>query len=275
MGVSVSVKDWSGDLKVKESLRVLPRAAQIAQARRIATLRRPADDLDRLLKRDYVRSLRRSLKYAQIKELVKTFERILPAFNERSVQLMTETSFESIAAKLGFMVKAAPLGGRDGLALRGFYATRSRGLLKHPLIFVNTAHHPVVAATSFMHELGHHVSHEILDLPPSREHFYLDGGYVDQLAEPSELVADLVVSLAGYPAQVARKIFPNRWDGGLVARAIKLPGAAFAAIQEHLRQAYSFDLYLAQVSAELRLQYLSGIIHYAKLRWALLAEYDI
>jgi len=60
-----------------------------------------------------------------------------------------------------------------------------------------------------------------------------------------------------------------------VARASRLSDNAFAEVQRHLKEAYGFDLYLEHVPAEQRLQYLGGIIHYAKLRWALLAEYDL
>jgi hypothetical protein len=275
MAASVARADWSSDLKVRQLLRGLPRPEQIAKARKIAALRKPADDLHRLLRRDYVRSLRRSLSYAQIRELVATFQRILPDFNSRTIEMMSKASCDAIAAKLGVTITTAPFGGPEGLALRGFYATSSPGLLRRPLIFVNTAHHLIVATTSFLHELGHHVSHQILDLPPRREHFYLDAGYIGQLTEPSELVADVAVSFAGYPKPVARRIFSGHWDWGLVARAARLPDTAFCAVQEHLRQAYGFDLYLEPAPADQRLQYLSGIIHYAKLRWALLAEYDI
>lgn len=275
MGASRSSRERSSDLKVRQLLRGLPGERQIANARKIAALRKPAIDLHRLLKRDYVRSLRRGLGYGQVRELVETFGHIFPAFNSRSVRIMPAENFGTIAAKLGFTVRAAPFGGSDGLALRGFYAQRCAGVLKDPLIFVNTAHHPIVALTSFVHELGHHISREILRLRPSRAHFYFDAGYADQLTEPSELVADVVVSLAGYPESVARKIFATPWDWGLVARAARLSDNAFAEVQRHLKQAYGFDLRLEPALAEQRLQYLGGIIHYAKLRWALLAEYDL
>ena len=275
MSVLAKTKERSNDRRVRQLLRDLPQSSQIARARKIAALRQPADDLHRLLRRDYVRSLRRNVAYAQVKEVVETFQRILPSYNSRAVAIMSEASFDDIAAELGFKVVAKPFGGSEGLALRGFYATYRRGLLRHPLIFVNTAHHPIVSTTSFLHELGHHVSHQILDLAPNREHFYFDGGYIEQLIEPSELVADIVVSFAGYPQKVARQIFSDRWDWGLVARAAKLPQTAFFAVQKHLKRAYGFDLYVEQVPAEQRLQYLCGIIHYAKLRWALLAEYDL
>jgi len=272
---STPSRDRSSDLKVRQLLRRLPGERQIANARKIAALRKPANDLRRLLKRDYVRSLRRGLGYGQVRRLVERFSLIFPAFNTRSISIMPTASFGTIAAKLGFTVRALPFGGSDGLALRGFYAHRSAGVLKDPLIFVNTAHPPVVALTSFVHELGHHVSRDILQLKPSRAHFYFDAGYADQLTEPSELVADVVVSFAGYPEKVARKIFATPWDWGLVARAAHLSDNAFAEVQRHLKQAYGFDLYLEHVPAEQRLQYLGGIIHYAKLRWALLAEYDL
>ena len=275
MNALARVDERTNDLWIQQLMRGMPRLSQLAKARRIARLRKPANDLGRLLKRDYVRCLRRSIAYPQVKEIVETFQRILPRYNSKAVRIMSTASFHGVAERLGFKVMAQPFGGSEGLALRGFYATHGGGMLKHPLIFVNTAHHPIVITTSFLHELGHHASHQILNLGPAREHFYFGGGYVDQLMEPSELAADIVVSFAGYPEKVARKIFSDSWDWGLVARAAKLPEAAFSAVQNHLKRAYGFDLYVEQVPAEQRLQYLSGIVHYAKLRWALLAEYDL
>ena len=60
-----------------------------------------------------------------------------------------------------------------------------------------------------------------------------------------------------------------------MARADNLTEAAFAEVRRHLKKAYDFDLPLEQMSEEQRLRYLTGMIHYAKLRWALLAEYDL
>ncbi len=275
MSASATIKEGPSDLRVRQFVRELPRLSQIAKARKVAELRKPADDLHRVLKRDYVRSLRCKLPYAQVKKVVETFKRIFPRYNSRAVALMSQVSFKGIAAELGFKVLAKPLAGPEGLALRGFHATFDLDGLKRPLIFINTAHHPIVVTTTFLHELGHHVSNQILDMAPTREHFYFDGGFADRLVVPGELVADIVVNFAGYPKKVARKIFSDSWDWGLVARAAKLHDTAFSAIQKHLKQVYGFDLYLEQVPAEQRLQYLCGIVHYAKLRWALLTEYDL
>jgi len=90
----------------------------------------------------------------------------------------------------------------------------------------------------------------------------------------SELVADAAVSFAGYPEPIARKIFAVPWDWGLVARAKNLTEAALNEIRGHLRKVYGFDL-MERIPINQRLNYLSGMIHYAKLRWALLAEFDL
>ena len=58
------------------------------------------------------------------------------------------------------------------------------------------------------------------------------------------------------------------------AQAKDLTEAALNQVRKHLKKAYGFDL-TQQIPAPQMLHYLSGMIHYAKLRWALLAEYDI
>jgi hypothetical protein len=45
-------------------------------------------------------------------------------------------------------------------------------------------------------------------------------------------------------------------------------------IREHLEASYGFDFSIALPPVQ-NLQYLAGMIHYAKLRAALLEEYDI
>jgi hypothetical protein len=59
-----------------------------------------------------------------------------------------------------------------------------------------------------------------------------------------------------------------------VARAKNLTEAALSEVRRHIKKAYGFDL-TEQIPATQMLHYLSGMIHFAKLRWALLAEYDI
>jgi hypothetical protein len=249
--------------------------ARTRGAHQIAAWKKPGDDLHRLVRHDYVRSLRRNLGYREVKELVDAFDRIFPGFNSQPIgNNLSVEGFAGMAARMQFHFKAAPYGGDEGLALRGFYVTRTRGLLKRPLIYVNTAHHPLAVSTTFCHELGHHVCSELFGLTQQTVHFFFDADYAAHLGEPGELAADVMVSLAGYPAPTARKIFATPWDWGVVARAKKLTEAAFDEVRGHLKKVYGFNL-MERIPANQRLHYLSGMIHYAKLRWALLAEYDL
>ena len=59
-----------------------------------------------------------------------------------------------------------------------------------------------------------------------------------------------------------------------MARAKDLTEAALSEVRRHLKNAYGFD-FTEQIPANQMLHYLSGMIHFAKLRWGLLAEYDI
>jgi hypothetical protein len=240
----------------------------------VAAWKNPEAEIRKLVRRDYVRSVRRTLNYRQVRELVKAFSQIFPGFNSRPIDKMSVERFAEMATAIGFHFKASPCAEEDGLALRGFYITPRKGLLKRPLIYVNTAHHPLAIATSFCHELGHHVSSGLFKLDREPVHFFFDADYASHLEATSELAADAAVSFAGYPEPIARKIFAAPWDWGLVARAKNLTEAALNEIRGHLRKVYGFDL-MERIPVNQRLNYLSGMIHYAKLRWALLAEFDL
>jgi hypothetical protein len=193
--------------------------ARTRGAHQIAARKKPDDDLHRLVRHDYVRSLRRNLGYRGVKELVDAFDQIFPDFNSQPIGMMSVDAFAGMAAQMRFHFKAARYRGDEGLALRGFYVTHTRGMLKRPLIYVNTAHHPLAVSTTFCHELGHHVCSELFGLTQQAVHFFFDADYAAHLGEPGELAADVMVSLAGYPAPTARKIFATPWDWGLVASA--------------------------------------------------------
>lgn len=263
-----------GETDIERLLSSLPERMLSTNAQKVAIWRKPDDAIRRLLKQDYVRSLRRLLSYTEVRTLVGEFQKIFPSFNARSVAMMTTRQFGAIAAKLNFHLQATRYGGLEGLALRGFYVTRAEGILKRPLVFVNTAHHPLAVSASFVHELAHHVTSEVLQLPAEPVHFFFDADYAAHLSEPGELAADVMVSLAGYSAETARRIFPSTWNWGLVARTENLSEAAFEQVRAHLRKVYGLDL-MARIPAARRANYLAGMIHYAKLRWALLAEYDL
>jgi hypothetical protein len=247
---------------------------QEKEASKIAAWKKPTDDLRRLMTHDYVRSLRKNLPYRELKALVAAFSNRLPGFNQEVVGMMPTNQLAEWATALDLHFKASPNDGDDGLALRGFYVTRKEGILKRPLIYVNTAHHPLAVSSTFCHEVGHHMSSEILgEKEETPVHFFFDADYASHLEEPGELAADVMVSIAGYPEPIARKIFATEWEG-LVAKAKDLSEDALLDVRQHIRKAYGFEL-TDRIQAPQMLHYLSGMIHYAKLRWALLVEYDI
>lgn len=240
---------------------------------------KPADDIRKLVRRDYVKSLRRHLPYRNLKALADEFGRLLPGFNQATVgtNLMSVESLAAKAEEMKLHLKASPYEGEEGMSLRGFYVTRRQGMLKRPLIYVNTAHPPLPVVTTFCHEVGHHVSTELFGHEGDEAepvHFFFDADYNSHLDDPNELAADAVVSVAAYPEPIARKIFATPWNWGLVAKAKNLPEAALHEVRMRLKSVYGFDL-MENIPANQRLHYLLGMVHYAKLRWALLAEYDM
>jgi hypothetical protein len=266
----------SSDRQIEKLLSEILTEARQKESAQLATWAKPADDIRKLVRRDYVKSLRCYLPYRKLTALVSAFERILPGFNRETVgtNLMSVESLAEKARTLELHFKAEPYEGDEGLSLRGFYVTRRKGMLKRPLIYVNTAYHPVAVSTTFCHEVGHHVSAGLFGTEPDPVHFFFDADYNGHLEDPSELAADVVVSISGYPEPIARRIFATPWNWGLVARARNLPEAALRDVQRRLRSVYGFDL-IKHIPADQQLHYLLGMIHYAKLRWALLAEYDM
>jgi hypothetical protein len=240
--------------------------------------RQPERDLYRLARRDYVRNLRRHLSFRHLQEIVRIAETMWPGFNRKQTSLAPADrhgeAASRIASELRIHLQARPYTGPEGLALRGFYVERKRAVLKRPLIYVNTAHHPGAVATTFYHELGHHLTSEIFGAPEEPVHFFFDADYASHLDDPVELSADVLCSLRAYPQPFAREIFASPWRWGLVARTGKLPEDVFERVFKHVSSRFGLDLG-APIPARQRLNYLAGMIHYAKLRWALLAEYDL
>lgn len=249
-----------------------------AESSHLKAWRNPSKDIDRLARRDYVRSLRRHLPYGMILEIISSAQRVWPNLNQAQLKIATQQQFErrayEMTADLNVHLQASPYDGREGLALRGFYIEKKRRVLKRPLIYVNTAHHPGAVSSTFCHEIGHHLTSRLFRASQEGVHFFYDAAYADHLDDPIELAADLMVSLAGYPGPVARKIFVRPWNWGLVAKVGRLSEEEFQSVRKHAEGRFELD-FTAALPAHQRLNYLAGMIHYAKLRWALLAEYDL
>jgi hypothetical protein len=244
--------------------------AGIMGAKQLQAWKHPQEDIRRLSERDYCVSLRRQLSFAQIKELVRRATDLWPDFNRSVLGPPSKEFFSRAADALQLKLKAARY---TSLALYGFYVDRSRTATTKPLIFINSAHHALAIGTTFCHEVGHHFCNEITLPKEAGVHFYFDAAYNQHLRDRGELAADVIVSLAGYPKAAARAIFTGK-QRREIARRGGLNQSVIRRIRSHLESSYRFDFSTA-LSPDQNLQYLAGMIHYAKLRAALLEEYDL
>ena len=256
---------------------ILATAPEQGRAQIIAW-RSPVKELERLAQHDYVRSLRSILSYSDLRRVVSNAATVWPNLNHRQLNPITRSKFTRTALKmtqtLQVHFQASPYQGPEGMALRGFYVERRRRMLKRPIIYVNTAHQPGAVSSTFCHELGHHLTSRLFGAHREGVHFFFDADYAEHLNDPIELAADVLVSLAGYPEDIARQLFSAPWDWGLVARTGRLSAEVFGKVRKHAEAHLGID-FGANWPAHQRLNYLAGMIHYAKLRWALLAEYDL
>lgn len=233
----------------------------------------PMEDVRRLVRRDYVRAARKHLGYRELRKLLARATEVWPQLNRERLQLLSKEEFAAISRRLSLNLSTQPHRAPDGLALRGFYMQASRLLMKRPMIYVNTAHHPAAVGATFCHEVGHHLGSRIFR-GDDAVHFFFDSAYSTHLDDPVELAADVVVSLAAYPRPFAERLFAESWHGGLVAHAQHLTADTVEQICHYLKDGYRVD-FRRSGQPRRNLAYLAGMVHFAKLRWALLAEYDI
>ena len=262
------------DPKIEAVFRRILASSKAAGAGQLEAWKKPEQDFRRLVKRDYVRALRRNIGYRELKTLLLAVEKILGRPGTDWHTLGSVEAMRSLAARFSLHFKAAPYGGDEGLALRGFYADRDSWQLQHPLIFVNTSHVLIALAATFCHEFAHYLTVEMLNEGRQPLHTFYDADYASHLDDPFELIADAAVAFRGYSRENALAIFKTQWNSGLVGRAGNLPGGAFDQILAKFKKTGGFD-FAADLPAVQNMHYLCGMVHYAKLRWALLVEYDI
>src|ERR1019366_2860747 len=155
---------------------------------------------------------------------------------ESQFRAVTLNQLAAISSDLRIHLQAAPYRGPEGMALRGFYVDKTPKMLKHPLIYLNTAHDPAAVSMTFMHEMGHHVTAKVTGRAGDGVHYFFNAAHRGHLGQPEELAADVIASLAAYPQPLARRIFATPCDWGLVARADLLPDRAFAQIRKHVQK---------------------------------------
>jgi len=181
--------------------------------------------------------------------------------------------FAARASDLGADFRIAKMPWPSGLALFGFYLGKDSGLEKRPLICLNGAHHPAAVATAFLHEVGHHVTAELFSTRNELIQLSRQTGYDAHLNNPRELAADVLVSLGVYPRNIAAKLFEANRDRRIprAPEGVKSPPTEKAV----LGTAHRYGLDFGRLPEQKRLQYQAGLIHFTRLRQALLDEYGL
>lgn len=216
---------------------------------------------------DYRRGLREHFSASEMRCLVAAMELNVPGLNRKPFPDTSIDSLRAVAESLRAIVKAVPFG--PGLEnLRGFYVPAPLAR-KRPVIFLNTVHDRIAVASTFWHELGHHVLDRLGEKAKSIKLSFRDD-YHARMADRSELIADTMVVLAAYPRAAARQLF------GSCLKAEQAPDAyeMVVKIRRYLSAVGGFEFEKEFPKSD-SLYYLASMIHLGKLRWALLAEYGI
>jgi hypothetical protein len=168
-------------------------------------------------------------------------------------------------------LRAEPYVEGAGLALRGFFCRANVGAKSKFVIFLNTAHHPGAVVATFGHEIGHFIYGSLVGERAPMAAF-LEGTFSNHLKEEDELFADSLVALCCYSRDLIKEI------GSL--RQI-VPGNA-EELFARIRKAYGlvgtrFELDLTQrkMGNVWRVRYLTSMVHFFKLRCALLETADL
>jgi hypothetical protein len=128
-------------------------------------------------------------------------------------------------------------------------------------------------SAAFAHEMGHHLTARMFAFQQGEESHHMGyAGYGFHLDDPPELAADIFVSLGIFPQRIARQCFGktcSESSGIGVTSSTGIMGAV-----AHVANKYGFNGD-ASLPHENRVQYLAGVLHYAKLRKALFDEFDL
>lgn len=229
-------------------------------------------EVEALSARDYGSPLRGVFNKGEIRELVLEARRkVWPNLNKEPLRLGSPQEFLEAWSPLGIEFRMTKLRSAKGLALLGFYVGKSP-VSKRPLICVNTAHHRAAMSAAFAHEMGHHLSSGVFGLQDDVPHKMAYLGFADHLEDPPELAADIFVSLGIFPKDVARKCFDKGARGARVNGPVSPSGVQGAVA--YIANKYGFNADPA-LSQDHQLQYLAGVLHYARLRKALFDEFDL
>lgn len=218
---------------------------------------------------DYSSTILSQFDRHELRRAFSEFRHLLPTLN-RSVFVETDLNqLAKIASSFGIVLQRGTFEGPEGDTLRGFYINDGT-MMKQPIICLNIAHHRVSRAAAFWHEMGHHLTHEIFGGPAGRLNLTSTAGYHKHLTDPQEILADVVLALAGYPKAIAGRMF----RGSKVETSKSEAMLLVPKVRSYLDSITEFDWQRTASKYE-RLNVLAGMIHIAKLRSTLLNEYGI
>jgi len=229
-------------------------------------------DLRRIVAADYCSTVKshRTAGMFPVRSFVSDAQREFPEFNVQPIRF--DVGLRRRISALGINLQMQPYLRRR--PLRGFY---HRDPDHGPLIWVNLAHPPGAVAASLGHELGHWYRERLLGCASDSTSVpFFNGNFVGHLKRPDELFADVFPVLAAYPTSIAAEIFPAGGWRSVARRALRLDGATLRRLRTHLAANYGFDaLPRTEGAVSRRIYYVTSMVHFARLRWALLAEFDL
>lgn len=240
-----------------------------------AASRSAIEEIRFLEQHDYAGPLRRSLGRSEVRQIVaEARSTVWPQLNEESLKLVSPKEFTRRWSGMGIQFQLAKLGGEEGTALLGFYV-RETGRSRLPLICVNTAHHPAAVGAAFSHEMGHHLTGMLFDSHKDHAQLLTYTAYAEHLDDPEELAADILVSLGVLPAAIARRILMPSVKGRTAkSRAEESADSISAKVLKYFESKYGLN-FREHLPSSKKLQYLAAVVHFTKLRRALLTQYDL
>jgi hypothetical protein len=243
---------------------------KLARSRyRVPRIRTAENYIRDVVELDYAAAIKKHFNGVELRKMLRQLRKTLPTLNDEVYRSKGVGSLMQKAADLGVAFTANAYTGSDATGLRGFYVKKAERLTR-PLIWVNSATHPVVTAASFWHEVGHHLTSPIFGNRRQRVSLSFEPDYRDDMANPEEIAADMVRVMAGYPKPIAERLFGGSDMEELNHNADLL----ISKVRPYVHAALGLD-FDQRFSPKENLFYLRGIIHVAKLRITLLSEYGI
>ena len=247
-------------------------AFDLEECERDARWRGQLRDLRRILAADYREVVERFYRSGllPVRSFISDVARDFPGFNVQPIKF--EASVHDTVARLGIRLRLQGYGQR--LALRGFYH-REPGA--GSVIWVNLAQHPGAVTASLAHEMGHWYRERLLGRSADRASIaFFNANFAGHLRRPDELFADLFVVLGAYPTALAEQIFPTGGWRRAVKRVTQLDRRTLVRLRQHLSVNYGFDAHRRDAQqVPRRVYYVTSMLHFARLRSALLQELGV